>query len=69
MAVSDDNRSVELDGNRAVELDEDFSVLPDQTSDDTDRGWGEAPAKRPAKGTKFSARDLELMADRPPHWS
>jgi len=59
MAVSDDNRS--------VELDEDFAVLPDQTSDDTDRGWGEAIPARPT-GSKLSARDRELIADRPPHW-
>jgi hypothetical protein len=59
MAVSDDDRS--------VELDEDFSVLPDQTSDDTDRGWGEAVPERPAR-SKLSARDLDLLAERPPHW-
>lgn len=59
MAVSDDERS--------VELDEDFSVLPDQTSDDTDRGWGEAPARR-RRTSEFSARDLDLLAERPPHW-
>ncbi len=58
MAVSDDERS--------VELDEDFSVLPDQTSDDTGHGWGEAsPRRRPAE---LSARDLDLLAERPPHW-
>ena len=60
MAVSDDDRS--------VELDEDFSVLPDQTSDDTDRGWGEAPMRRP-KRSAFSVRVLDLLAERPPHWS
>ncbi|HEY1094419.1 MAG TPA: hypothetical protein VGE61_06930 [Glycomyces sp.] len=59
MAASDDER--------AVELDEDFSVLPDQTSDDTDRGWGETPARRP-RASAFSARDLDLLAERPPHW-
>ncbi|MEU6248155.1 hypothetical protein [Glycomyces sp. NPDC047010] len=59
MAVSDDDRS--------VELDEDFSVLPDQTSDDTDRGWGEAPA--PLVRRELSARDRDLLAERPPHWS
>ncbi|WP_035749523.1 hypothetical protein [Glycomyces sp. NRRL B-16210] len=65
MAVSDDERS--------VELEEDFSVLPDQTSDDTDRGWGEALAPTPpARGkgrAALSARDLDLLAERPPHWS
>jgi hypothetical protein len=60
MAVSDDDRS--------VDLDEDFSVLPDQTSDDTDRGWGEAIAPRPTR-SKLSVRDLDLLAERPPHWS
>ncbi|RRR96130.1 hypothetical protein [Glycomyces terrestris] len=60
MAVSDDDRS--------VELDEDFSVLPDQTSDDTDRGWGETPAPRRSR-RELSPRDLDLLAERPPHWS
>jgi hypothetical protein len=60
MAVSDDDRS--------VELDEDFSVLPDQTSDDTDRGWGEAPAPKRTRAS-LSPRDLDLLAERPPHWS
>ncbi|MDA1362919.1 hypothetical protein O1R50_25115 [Glycomyces luteolus] len=66
MAVSDGERPVS-DDLRSVELDEDFSVLPDQTSDDTDRGWGEAPVRRPRKSA-FSARDLDLLAERPPHW-
>ncbi|MEU6858202.1 hypothetical protein AB0B28_04915 [Glycomyces sp. NPDC046736] len=66
MSVSDDDRS--------VELDEDFAILPDQTSDDTDRGWGEqtprtTPAKAKGKTRTLSARDRELLADRPPHWS
>jgi hypothetical protein len=60
MAVSDDDRS--------VELDEDFSVLPDQTSDDTDQGWGEAPVPRRTR-RELSSRDLDLLAERPPHWS
>ncbi len=33
-------------------------VLPEQTADDTDRGWGE-----PAGGN-----DDRLLAERPPHW-
>ncbi|GAB3996588.1 hypothetical protein GCM10029992_17130 [Glycomyces albus] len=60
MAVSDDDRS--------VELDEDFSVLPDQTSDDTDTGWGERPAPRRTARRPLSARDIELLDERPPHW-
>ena len=46
----------------------DDELLPEQTTDDTDRGWGEAPVRRPKK-SEFSARDLDLMAERPPHWS
>ncbi|THV40909.1 hypothetical protein [Glycomyces buryatensis] len=63
MAVSDDDRSVEL-------AEDDFSVLPDQTSDESDSGWGEAPPARTprAKGRALSPRDLELLEDRPPHW-
>jgi hypothetical protein len=33
-------------------------VLPEQTRDDTDEGWGEHP----------SSNDERLLADRPPHW-
>ncbi|MEE3919608.1 hypothetical protein V2I01_18450 [Micromonospora sp. BRA006-A] len=31
------------DDDRVVDLSDDFVVLPEQTSDDTDRGWGERP--------------------------
>lgn len=34
---------------------------PDQTSDDTDRGWGEVP-------TEEDAHDRWLQEQRPPHW-
>ena len=34
----------------------------EQTTDDTDDGWGEAPV------TGRSARDEWLRAQRPPHW-
>ena len=35
--------------------------LPEQTTDDTDRGWGERP-------TESDPDDLErFLADRPPH--
>lgn len=34
---------------------------PDQTSDDTDRGWGEVPAED-------DAHDRWLQEQRPPHW-
>lgn len=45
--------------------DYDDEVLPDQTSDDTDRGWGE---DRPDPAAEQDA-DLErLRRDKPPHW-
>jgi hypothetical protein len=50
-ARSDDDRRVDL-------TDDDAPPLPEQTSDDTDRGWGERP----------SSNDDWLLAERPPHW-
>jgi len=50
--VRDDDRYVDLS-------DDDWGpVLPDQTVDDTDRGWGEIP----------SSNDDRLWAEQPPHW-
>jgi hypothetical protein len=46
------------DEDRVVELDDDAPVLPDQTRDDTDSGWGE----------RTDDNDDRLLADRPPHW-
>lgn len=46
------------DDDRTVDLDDDFVVLPEQTRDDTDRGWGEYTG----------SNDDRLLADRPPHW-
>jgi hypothetical protein len=46
------------DDDREVDLSEDFVVLPEQTTDDTDRGWGEYAR----------SNDDRLLADRPPHW-
>lgn len=48
----DDDRLVNLD-------DDDLDVLPDQTSDDTDTGWGE---------WRGEGGDDRLLEDRPPHW-
>jgi hypothetical protein len=48
---SDDEREVPLD-------EEDRPVLPEQTGDDTDRGWGEHP----------TSNDDRLLEERPPHW-
>ena len=47
------------DPDRLVDLDEDdLPVLPDQTREDTDRGWGE---------WSYS-NDDRLLEDKPPHW-
>jgi hypothetical protein len=46
------------DDRREVVLTDDLVILPDQTSDDTDAGWGE----------RSSANDDHLLAERPPHW-
>ena len=48
---SDDERVVEL-------VDDDVVILPDQTRDDTDIGWGE----------RRDSNDDRLWEDRPPHW-
>ncbi|WP_179271342.1 hypothetical protein [Actinomadura meyerae] len=48
------------DDERPVELDDDLEILPDQTSDDTDVGWGEW------RGAGDD--DSRLLEERPPHW-
>jgi hypothetical protein len=49
----------ESDADREVDFSEDDRpVLPDQTRDDTDAGWGE----------RSDSNDDRLVADRPPHW-
>ncbi|MFY1634337.1 hypothetical protein ACN27F_13840 [Solwaraspora sp. WMMB335] len=46
------------DADRFVDLGDDGGpLLPEQTSDDTDRGWGERVGD-----------DEWLLAERPPHW-
>jgi hypothetical protein len=45
------------DADRTVDLVDD-DVLPQQTSDDTDYGWGERPG----------SNDDRLLEERPPHW-
>lgn len=37
---------------------EDFEILPDQTGDDTDAGWGE----------RRRGNESRLIEERPPHW-
>ncbi len=45
---------------RPVDLSDDGPpILPDQTSDDTDLGWG---------GWREPDDDARLLEDRPPHW-
>ena len=47
------------DAERVVDLDaEEAPILPEQTRDDTGRGWGEYDY----------SNDDRLLADRPPHW-
>ncbi|MGC5018651.1 hypothetical protein [Micromonospora sp. DT47] len=51
-------QGVRGDDDRAVDLSDDFVVLPEQTVDDTDNGWGE----------RGGGNDDWLLAERPPHW-
>ncbi|HEX6919766.1 MAG TPA: hypothetical protein VF314_06030 [Actinomycetes bacterium] len=39
---------------------DDPELLPEQTSDDTDRGWGEHPDDRDD--------DERITREKPPHW-
>ena len=44
----------------------DDEVLPEQTADDTDRGWGEDD---PSDAGSAEDADLErLRREKPPHW-
>jgi hypothetical protein len=52
-------RPVSGDDDRTVDLSEELVVLPEQTVDDTDRGWGE----------RAGTNDQRLLDERPPHWS
>jgi hypothetical protein len=49
---------VSADDRREVTFTDDLVILPDQTRDDTDAGWGE----------RGGSNDDRLLADRPPHW-
>lgn len=40
-------------------------VLPEQTSDDTDRGWGERPDEL---SDDDLSDDERLIREKPPHW-
>jgi hypothetical protein len=52
-ASPDDERPVPL-------TDEDLVILPDQTGDDTDQGWGE--------WRSADQDDSRFLEERPPHW-
>lgn len=47
------------DDERPVDLSDDLVVLPDQTSDESELGWGGYPA---------DDDDAHLLEERPPHW-
>ena len=49
------------DDDREVSWTEDLDILPDQTRDDTDAGWGEY-RRQPGDD------DRRLLEERPPHW-
>lgn len=52
--------TISPDDERPVRLaDDDIEILPDQTRDDLDRGWGEGAAEDD---------DSRLTEERPPHW-
>ncbi|WP_412737573.1 hypothetical protein [Krasilnikovia sp. MM14-A1259] len=47
------------DGERTVDFEsEEAPLLPEQTRDDTERGWGD----------REYTNDARLLEDRPPHW-
>lgn len=43
----------------------DDEVLPEQTSDDTDRGWGEDPT---GSDPAYDPDVERLLREKPPHW-
>jgi hypothetical protein len=47
-----------FDEEREVQLEDGEPMLPEQTRDDTDHGWGERP----------TGNDDRLIEERPPHW-
>jgi hypothetical protein len=54
-----ESMSVSSDEDRPVDLTEDLEILPDQTRDDTDEGWGD---------WRESADHTRFLDERPPHW-
>ena len=50
----------DADGDRTVDFDsEETPLLPEQTRDDTERGWGR----------RDESNDDRLLEERPPHWA
>lgn len=61
MAYRADDREYDVsadDRREVVLVDDDLEILPDQTRDDTDVGWGEYAG----------STDRHLLDERPPHW-
>lgn len=52
------------DDDRTVDLSDDFEILPDNTRDDTDAGWGESRSR----SARRRIADQRLLDERPPHW-
>ncbi len=51
----------DADAERTVDFDsEESPLLPEQTRDDTERGWGYSGVE--------NSNDDRLLEDRPPHW-
>lgn len=52
----------DADAERTVDLEsEETPLLPEQTRDDTERGWGYSGSD--------DSNDDRLLEDRPPHWA
>jgi len=58
VTANDDDREVDLSDDGGLD------ILPDQTRDDTDVGWGESRSR----AGSLSEDDRRLLDDRPPHW-
>jgi len=54
-----DPHAYDADEQREVAYVDELVIVPDQTRDDTDSGWGEV-----SRGN-----DDRLLAERPPHWA
>ena len=52
------------DDDRTVELFDELDILPDNTRDDTDSGWGE----QRSRAARARLDEQRLLDDRPPHW-